>query len=120
MIPLSVQKFDSSSVVPEEYFLPSEKLLDGNPKQMVWEHYTDATGKFFAGVWQSEIGKWKIAYTEEEYCQLLEGISIITDITGNSVTVSAGESFVIPRGFTGTWEVVEQTKKIYVIYEAVA
>jgi hypothetical protein len=32
--------------------------------------------------------------------------------------VAAGESFVIPRGFVGTWEVVETTVKRFVIYEA--
>lgn len=45
------------------------------------------------------------------------GTSIISDAQGVAVTVSAGESFVIPRGFSGTWEVVEPTRKIYVIYE---
>jgi len=33
------------------------------------------------------------------------------------VTVTQGESFVIPSGFVGTWEVVTPTKKIFVIYE---
>ena len=39
-------------------------------------------------------------------------------LDADAVTVSAGESFVIPRGFVGTWEVVQPTKKIYVVYEA--
>lgn len=52
----------------------------------------------------------------EEYCLASE--KLIADAAGNAVTVSAGESFVIPRGFVGTWEVVEPTKKIYVVYEA--
>ena len=111
-------KFDASKAVVEEYELPTEKLIAGNPKQRLWKHYTDATGKFFAGIWQSEVGKWHIHYTEEEYCQILQGKSVITDGEGNAVTVSAGESFVIPRGFIGTWEVVEPTKKNYVVYEA--
>jgi uncharacterized cupin superfamily protein len=34
------------------------------------------------------------------------------------MTLSAGDSVVIPRGFVGTWEVVEPTQKIYVIYES--
>ena len=111
-----LQKFGRADA--EEYYLASEKLIAGNPKQTVWNHYADATGKFLAGIWQSERGKWRISYTEEEYCQLLEGVSIITDAAGNAVTVSAGESFVIPRGFVRTWEVVQPTKKIYVVYEA--
>lgn len=102
----------------EEYFLPEDKLLSGNPKQTVWQEYTDPTGKFFCGLWKSEIGKWRIAYTEEEYCHLLEGESVITDEAGNATTVTTGDSFVIPRGFVGTWEVVVPTCKRYVIYEA--
>ena len=33
--------------------------------------------------------------------------------------VVAGDEFVIPGGFEGTWEVTERTRKIYVISEAV-
>lgn len=105
-------------VAPEEYFLPPEKLISGNPRQTVWMHYKDPSGRFFVGVWRSEPGRWRIAYTEEEFCQMLEGKSIVTRDDGHSVTVSAGESFVIPRGFVGTWEVVEPTTKRFVIYEA--
>jgi uncharacterized cupin superfamily protein len=116
--PLAVRKFEPLSTAAEEYFLPSEKLIAGNPKQCVWQHYTDASGKFFAGLWRSEVGKWRISYTEEEYCQILQGISVIADTAGNAVTVAAGDSVVVPRGFVGTWEVIEPTQKIYVIYEA--
>lgn len=115
--PSPVLRFESSGAVAEEYFLPSEKLIAGNPKQCVWKHYSDASGKFFAGIWRSEVGKWRISYTEEEYCQILQGTSIIADTAGNAMTVSAGDSVVVPRGFVGTWEVVEPTQKIYVIYE---
>ena len=116
----SIYKFNTASVPVEEYFLPSEKLLEGNPKQSIWQHYTDPSGQFSTGIWQSEKGKWSVTYTEEEYCQILEGVSILTDAQGNAEIVTIGESFVIPRGFTGTWEVVERTRKIYVIHEAEA
>ena len=69
------------------------------------------------GFWQSETGKWRISYTEEETCHLLAGVSIVTDEAGVSTTLRAGDSFVIPKGFTGTWEVVETSRKLYAIYE---
>ena len=109
-----------AAVPQEDYFLPAEKLISGNPKQTVWMHYTDPTQQFFVGVWRSEPGKWRIAYTEQEYCHLLEGRSIVTDAEGLAVSLVAGDSFVIPRGFIGTWEVVETTTKRFVIYEATA
>ena len=114
----AVLKFDASDVAPEVSFVATEKLLAGNPRQTLWLHYTDPTRQFFAGVWRSEPGKWRIAYTEEEYCHMIDGVSVITDNQGRATTVSAGDSFVIPRGFIGTWVVVETTTKRFVIYEA--
>jgi uncharacterized cupin superfamily protein len=113
-----VVKFDALRVAEQEYFLLPEKLLCGNPRQRLWSYYCDASQKFSAGVWHSEVGKWKVSYTEEEYCQILEGISIIDDGAGNATTLCVGDNIVVPRGFVGTWEVVEPTRKIYVIYEA--
>ena len=117
MNPHSIQRLGGPDSPPEVYTLPAEKLLAGNPKQSLWQQYTDASGCFFAGLWRSEVGKWHIAYTEEEVCVMLEGVSIITDEEGVAVTVVAGDRFVIPRGFTGTWEVVQPSTKTYVIYE---
>src|ERR1700692_4114971 len=105
-------KFEASGAIAEEYFLPSDKLISGNPRQCVWKHYTDASGKFFAGIWRSEVGKWRISYTEEEYCQILQGTSIIADTAGNAMTVSAGDSVIVPRGFVGTLEVIQAHKNI--------
>lgn len=103
--------------VPEEYHLAPEKLLKGNPLQQVWLDYTDASGKFFAGTWRSEPGRWRIRYTEEEYCELLAGVSRVASDSGEVTTLHPGDRFVIPRGFSGTWEVMETTTKRFVIYE---
>jgi uncharacterized protein len=118
MSSLHLQKFTDTTPVAEEYYLPPEKLISGNPKQTLWSHYTDPSSQFFTGIWHSEPGKWHVYYTEEEYCRILEGRSIITDTDGRPVTVEAGEDFVIPKGFVGTWEVVEATRKTYVIWQA--
>ncbi len=110
-------RFDDEGADEEGYFLPAEKLIAGNPRQTVQVHYTDASGQFCAGIWHSDVGKWRISYTEEEFCHLLQGTSIIVDEAGQAATVTTGDRFVIPRGFVGTWEVVEPTRKLFVIYE---
>jgi len=113
----SVILLNESATTPEHYYLPEEKRLVGNPKQTVWMQYTDPSQKFFVGIWQGEVGKWKISYTEEEECLMLEGTCIITDKQGVAVTVKTGDRFVMPRGFEGTWEVVTPSKKTFVVYE---
>lgn len=100
-----------------EYFVAAEKLVSGNPRQTVWLEYEDATAQFSVGIWSSEVGEWRVHYTEEEYCRILEGRSVITDHTGHAVTVVAGSEFTIPSGFSGTWRVEEPTRKRFVIYE---
>lgn len=112
-----VLRLDAMNPPAEEYFLPAEKLIQGNPRQTVWVQYADPSRRFTVGLWHSEVGKWRIHYTEEEYCHLIEGVSRITDMDGQATMVSAGDNFVIPAGFAGTWEVVEPTTKRFVIYE---
>jgi uncharacterized cupin superfamily protein len=45
------------------------------------------------------------------------GILPNRDADGVVREVVAGDEFVIPRGFEGVWEVIEHTRKVYVIYE---
>ncbi|MGE0623453.1 MAG: cupin domain-containing protein [Pseudomonadales bacterium] len=113
----SVHRLSDDDGEFEEYRLPAEKLIEGNPLQSIRMQYTDASNRFFAGIWRSEVGKWRISYTEEEYCEMLGGTSLITDDSGRVQRVSTGDRFVMPRGFTGTWEVVEPTTKRFVIFE---
>lgn len=66
---------------------------------------------------EAEPGCWKINYTENEFCHILAGHSILRDADGNETDLRPGDDIVIPAGFTGEWQVVETTKKTYVIYE---
>jgi hypothetical protein len=93
-------------------------VLSGAPVTRVQNYFTDASGQFFAGIWESSIGKWRIRYTESEFCILLEGIVVLTDQNGKSETFRRGDSFVIPSGYAGTWETVEPVRKHYVIFES--
>ncbi len=109
--------FGSTSVPAEHYHPAAERLVQGNPQLTVWQHYTDPSGQFSVGEWQGEVGSWRVQYTEEEFCQIIEGVSTITGDDGAALTVRAGDRFVIPAGFKGTWQVLERTRKTYVIYE---
>ena len=102
---------------PQIYYVNEHKLLSGNPQQMLWIEYESPHGEFCAGMWASDVGEWKVNYTEQEYCCILEGRNVLTDAEGNSQEFSAGMEFVIPRGFVGTWRVLEPTRKRFVIHE---
>lgn len=110
--------FDRHEAEYSEQKTPAEKCLSGQPLQRTWHHFTSSDEKFFAGTWEAEPGCWTVSYSENEFCQILRGSSILRDANGNETTLKAGDNFVIPAGFEGQWEVVETTRKIYVIYQA--
>ena len=89
------------------------KLISGNPVFTTWD--LEERDGLYAGIWRSTPGKWRIHYTEWEYCRILSGLSVITQEGGPARIVRAGDSFVLRPGFIGTWEVVETTTKDYVI-----
>ena len=93
---------------------------DANTKitMQTYNHYTDPSVQFFAGIWQSSVGAKSVSYTEEEVCVILEGRVRLTDLDGNAKEFGAGSTFVLPAGFKGTWETLEPVKKIYVIWQA--
>lgn len=89
------------------------RLISGNPVFSTWN--LEERDGLFAGIWRSTPGKWRVHYTEWEYCRILSGLSVLTEDDGPARIVRAGDSFVLRPGFTGTWEVVETTTKDYVI-----
>lgn len=90
-----------------------EKVLAGDPVFTTWN--AEERGGLYCGIWQSTPGKWRISYDEWEYCRILEGRSILTEDGGAAQEVRAGDSFLIRPGFRGSWEVIETTRKDYVI-----
>jgi uncharacterized cupin superfamily protein len=95
-----------------------EKILSGIPRTRVSNQYSEPTQQFFCGLWSSTSGKWRIHYTEQELCVLIEGRVRIESITGERHDFKAGDAFVVPAGFEGSWEVLEPCKKWYAVFEA--
>lgn len=91
----------------------ADRLIAGHPVFTTWE--VEERDGLFVGIWRSTPGKWRIRYTEWEYCRILSGLSVITEDGGPARIVRAGDSFVLRPGFSGTWEVVETTTKDYVL-----
>ena len=95
----------------------ADRLLAGAPEHRVWNYFTDTTQTFFAGRWSGTRGKWRVRYTENELCVLTAGRVVITSDTGESSAFGPGDAFVVPAGFSGSWEVLEDCAKVYAIFE---
>ena len=116
--------FATNKVEVELGTVPQERVVtgiasDANTKitMETYNHYTDPSEHFFAGIWHSSVGAKTVNYTEEEVCVILEGRVRLTDVNGNAKEFGAGSIFALPAGFKGTWETLEAIKKVYVIWQ---
>ena len=95
-----------------------DRLISGKPLTRVANYFGDSTQQFFAGRWSATRGKWHVRYTENELCVMTAGRVVIESGSGERSTFGPGDAFVVPAGFCGTWEVLEDCSKIYAIFEA--
>ncbi|MQP63832.1 DUF861 domain-containing protein [Niveispirillum sp. SYP-B3756] len=108
---------DDAGPAPESYRPPADRILAGDPVQTVSNRFASADGRFNCGVWSCQPGKWRVIFSENEFCQWLEGVVLVTGDDGQQRRFQAGDAFVMPAGFTGTWEVLEPARKYYAVYE---
>jgi len=64
------------------------------------------------GVWEAGAGKTTLKnFPFTEYVLMISGSVIVTEEDGTSRSFVAGDTFVIPKGWSGIWDVQERMKK---------
>ncbi len=112
-----VISFQGPLPAPERYRPEPERVLSGDPAQSAINVFASTDGRFNSGIWESAPGKWRVVFAESEFCHILAGAIVVTSDDGSVATFRAGDAFLTPAGFMGTWEVVEHAKKFYAFYE---
>jgi uncharacterized cupin superfamily protein len=94
-------------------------LESGEPVQRGHLYYNDEDMGLMVGVWDCTPMTAKMgAYDVDEFMYVLEGSVTMELEDGSSTTVSAGESFVIPKGLVCKWVQTEYMRKFFVIYSS--
>jgi len=113
MVDALLVRIDAAAVAVEEGAPDPAKVISGSPRFRTWN--VEERDGLYSGIWEATPGKWHVSYDEWEYCHVVAGHSVISQEGGESWTVKAGDGFVLRPGFKGTWEVIETTRKEYVI-----
>jgi uncharacterized cupin superfamily protein len=107
-------KIDAGAAEPELGAPAADRVISGDPQFRTW-NAEEGEGGLYAGIWEATPGKWRIEYDEWEFCHILSGVSVVTEDGGAEHILRAGDAFVLRPGFKGSWQVLETTRKEYVI-----
>lgn len=92
----------------------TEGLVEGSAE--LWEGMKGQPGIVETGIWEATPGTFtatRVGY--HEICYLVSGrVSLIED-GAEAVEFQAGDLFVTPEGWRGTWVVHETVRKVYVV-----
>ena len=77
------------------------------------------TGQLVVSIYEADDGMVKIIdYPFDEFVHVLNGRAILTAEGAAPQTFETGDSFVVPKGFTGTWEMQDNFRELIIIERA--
>ncbi|MCP4980039.1 MAG: DUF861 domain-containing protein [Gammaproteobacteria bacterium] len=94
-------------------------IESGEPVQRGHFYYNDEATGLMAGVWDCTPYRGKMEpYSVDEFMYVLEGSVTMELEDGSSTTISAGESFIVPKGLICRWVQTEYIRKYFVIFSS--
>ena len=118
MSQVRVIDFANSGAKPTERYLSElpDRVFEGNPHHTTEMHFESPDNNtIMAGTWTSTPGKWHCFTDRDEFCYFISGHAQLVSEDGTAQTFKTGDAFLIPNGFRGHWNVIETTKKYFVI-----
>ncbi len=114
-VKMDPEKLAGINLPDEEQFVSPEDVIDGNHRprgevlhygeQLILEVYEDDPATF----------RFDEPSTFDEFVMVLSGKLILTDADGVSQEFVAGDSLVVPNGWTGTWQMLGNYREFIVI-----
>ena len=101
---MNPDKIAGLGLVEEEPFIPPDQILEGahKPRGAPLFHGDELV----IVVYEDESGTFAITqpFPYDEFVMVVSGKLILTDAAGRVQEFVAGESVVVPKGFTGIWK----------------
>lgn len=109
-----IQRYNS---LAPQYLQPLGVRADaehGSP-MVASETFLD-NGHMGVGVWTCTPGSFPISNpTTSEAFHILEGVFFLTNEDGTSQRCVAGDTILLPKGWSGRWDIIETVKKVWVV-----
>ena len=105
-----LRQMDLESVPP----FPAELVLEGKSEN--WDSVIHQ-GQFVVSVFEASPAVIDVSepFPYDEFVLVLEGTVILTSIDGGSQTYNPGDTFLVPKGWLGTWDMPVKYREMVII-----
>ncbi len=79
-------------------------------------HLWKGQGDQEVGIWECTPGPSRWLLETHEFIQVVAGRMTVTVDGGGPLELAAGDTAVFPKGWSGTWDIAETLRKVYVIF----
>lgn len=116
---ISLYPEDVKKVSLDEISTSPEGEVPRGPQNQPQKHWTKTlhTGEVSVALYESTpaLVEIKEPFPYDEYVHVLEGEVTLTHIDGKKQTFTAGDSFLVPKGFLGTWNMTKHFRELVVV-----
>lgn len=98
-------------------FLDKATAFEPGQQEALRSIWQSPDGTLDIGLWECMPGRFSADRSQStEFCYFLAGRIVMTEQDGTRHELGAGDTILLPQGWKGVWEIVEHTRKLYVIH----
>ena len=114
---IKLQTFGDLANRTLDNFVPKPTSLTEGQKEAFSVLWESDDGSTKIGVWECMPGRFTADRTAAgEYCHIIAGRASVTNADGSGTRdVGPGDLLVLPQGWTGSWEIHERLRKMFII-----
>ena len=98
-------------------FAPKPTSLEGDQKEAARSLFTSKDGTLDIGIWECTPGRFTADRSKSsETCHIISGRVEMRGANGETRRLGPGDLLVLPMGWKGEWQLLDRTRKLYVIH----
>ncbi len=95
--------------------IDSFEVLSERWEECEYRCFETSDGRSVGGIWEGQPGVLRLApWPYDEVCMMLGGRVALVDDLGARREFGPGEAFFVPRTFSGTWETLKPSSKLFI------